>query len=375
MTCSALCCPPAVPACRGAARAEEGREAHKGCSQAQRPRVGQGTWLLILVPSRVAHPLPHCCFLPPVRSPPCFRARHAACLCVCAHLFSPAVARRPQTPTRHACPQIIAKEVVNMRRTVAKLAMNKATFLALSNQMTEQLGAAGLGGSSVSLPARWPCLPGVHAPLLLLPLPPGSHRIDCPGRAPSLSSVLPPRHPAAMTRVAGSLAKSGEVMKLVNNLMKVPQLHKTMVEMSRGGAAAAEAWCYSDFSCCSSCCCTTADAYGAPLPATLLRRGAAAGQALLSLSDFSCCCHTCCCRAAAAAAPLLTCMPTPLPAILAAVPCCRPGCTALPGCGLLDQHTLTGGTCASSTSAGRAMARSAPPAAARPCRDGQGGHH
>lgn len=41
-----------------------------------------------------------------------------------------------------------------------------------------------------------------------------------------------------MTRVAGSLAKSGEVMKLVNNLMKVPQLHKTMVEMSRGGRAA-----------------------------------------------------------------------------------------------------------------------------------------
>lgn len=40
-----------------------------------------------------------------------------------------------------------------------------------------------------------------------------------------------------MTRVAGSLAKSGEVMKLVNNLMKVPQLHKTMVEMSRGGGA------------------------------------------------------------------------------------------------------------------------------------------
>lgn len=40
-----------------------------------------------------------------------------------------------------------------------------------------------------------------------------------------------------MTRVAGSLAKSGEVMKLVNNLMKVPQLHKTMVEMSRGVGA------------------------------------------------------------------------------------------------------------------------------------------
>lgn len=33
-----------------------------------------------------------------------------------------------------------------MRRTVTKLAMNKATFLSLSNQMTEQLGAWGLRG-------------------------------------------------------------------------------------------------------------------------------------------------------------------------------------------------------------------------------------
>jgi hypothetical protein len=37
--------------------------------------------------------------------------------------------------------QILAKEVVNMRRTVTKLAVNKATLLSLSNQMTEQLGA------------------------------------------------------------------------------------------------------------------------------------------------------------------------------------------------------------------------------------------
>lgn len=36
-----------------------------------------------------------------------------------------------------------------MRRTVGKLAMNKATFLSLSNQMTEQLGA--LAGSGLTL--------------------------------------------------------------------------------------------------------------------------------------------------------------------------------------------------------------------------------
>lgn len=39
---------------------------------------------------------------------------------------------------------------------------------------------------------------------------------------------------AAMTRVAGALTKSGEVMKLVNSLMRVPQLSRTMAEMSRG---------------------------------------------------------------------------------------------------------------------------------------------
>ncbi|KAL4426121.1 hypothetical protein ABPG77_002707 [Micractinium sp. CCAP 211/92] len=77
--------------------------------------------------------------------------------------------------------KILAKEVVNMRRTVGKLAMNKATFLSLSNQMTEQL---------------------------------------------------------AMTRVAGALTKSGEVMKLVNSLMRVPQLSRTMAEMSREMAKA-----------------------------------------------------------------------------------------------------------------------------------------
>jgi hypothetical protein len=37
-----------------------------------------------------------------------------------------------------------------------------------------------------------------------------------------------------MTRVAGALTKSGEVMKLVNNLMKVPQLQRTMVDMAKG---------------------------------------------------------------------------------------------------------------------------------------------
>lgn len=39
---------------------------------------------------------------------------------------------------------------------------------------------------------------------------------------------------AAMLRVSGSLQKSGEVMKLVNDSLKLPEMQKTMFEMSKG---------------------------------------------------------------------------------------------------------------------------------------------
>ena len=42
-----------------------------------------------------------------------------------------------------ASAKTLARELVNMRRTVGKLAVNKASFMALSNQMTEQLGERG----------------------------------------------------------------------------------------------------------------------------------------------------------------------------------------------------------------------------------------
>lgn len=41
---------------------------------------------------------------------------------------------------------------------------------------------------------------------------------------------------AAMARVAGSIQKSSEVMALVNNLTKVPELQRIMVSMSKGQA-------------------------------------------------------------------------------------------------------------------------------------------
>ena len=38
----------------------------------------------------------------------------------------------------------------------------------------------------------------------------------------------------AMIRVAGTLGKSTEVMQGVNKLMKIPELQKSMMEMSKG---------------------------------------------------------------------------------------------------------------------------------------------
>lgn len=40
---------------------------------------------------------------------------------------------------------------------------------------------------------------------------------------------------AAMLRVSGTLQKSTDVMKLVNDTLKLPEMQKTMMEMSKGG--------------------------------------------------------------------------------------------------------------------------------------------
>ena len=127
-----------------------------------------------------------------------------------------------------------------MRRTVTKLAMNKATFLSLSNQMTEQLGAWGLRGRGAAYMGgqRRKCGRVAAAQAQTPPGPQAQplRAVHCPSLRPAQPPPPAPPLPcaAAMTRVAGSLAKSGEVLKLVNSLMKVPQLHRTMVEMSRG---------------------------------------------------------------------------------------------------------------------------------------------
>lgn len=40
-----------------------------------------------------------------------------------------------------------------------------------------------------------------------------------------------------MLRVSGTLQKSTDVMKLVNETLKLPEMQRTMFEMSRGGRA------------------------------------------------------------------------------------------------------------------------------------------
>lgn len=39
---------------------------------------------------------------------------------------------------------------------------------------------------------------------------------------------------AAMARVSGTLQKSTDVMKLVNDTLKLPEMQRTMMEMSKG---------------------------------------------------------------------------------------------------------------------------------------------
>jgi charged multivesicular body protein 3 len=73
--------------------------------------------------------------------------------------------------------KVLAKEVVQSRRAVSRLYVNKAQMISIGNALSEQL---------------------------------------------------------AMVRVAGTLQRSGEVMKLVNESLRMPELQRTMMEMSRG---------------------------------------------------------------------------------------------------------------------------------------------
>lgn len=77
--------------------------------------------------------------------------------------------------------KVLAKEIVHSRKAVGRLYVNKAQMISIGNALSEQL---------------------------------------------------------AMVRVSGTLQKSGEVMKLVNDSLKLPELQKTMFEMSKEMARA-----------------------------------------------------------------------------------------------------------------------------------------
>ena len=77
--------------------------------------------------------------------------------------------------------QILAKEVVRLRASVARMAANKANLLAMSNEMTQML---------------------------------------------------------AMTKAAGTIKSSSQLMATMNGLMKVPQMQKNMKDMAKEMARA-----------------------------------------------------------------------------------------------------------------------------------------
>lgn len=77
--------------------------------------------------------------------------------------------------------KVLAKEIIHSRKAVSRLYVNKAQMISIGNALTEQL---------------------------------------------------------AMLRVSGSLQKSGEVMKLVNDTIKLPEMQRTMFEMSKEMAKA-----------------------------------------------------------------------------------------------------------------------------------------
>lgn len=77
--------------------------------------------------------------------------------------------------------KVLAKEVLHSRKAIGRLYVNKAQMMSIGNALTEQL---------------------------------------------------------AMLRVSGTLQKSSDVMKLVNDTIKLPEMQKTMFEMSKEMAKA-----------------------------------------------------------------------------------------------------------------------------------------
>ena len=111
--------------------------------------------------------------------------------------------------------------------------MNKAQMISIGNALSEQLGEGMIRRRHAARQAH-ACPPGFSP--MLRSLPTRRAYAAAQHAAPPCPTI-----PAAMVRVAGTLQRSTEVMKLVNESLKLPQMQRTMMEMSRGGAAALRA--------------------------------------------------------------------------------------------------------------------------------------
>lgn len=94
---------------------------------------------------------------------------------------------------------VLAKEIVNARRTINKIHVSKTQLNSIQMQMKNQLCTSF--SSSIT---------GFRTSILIIVL--------------ELTATL---------RVAGSLQKSTEVMQMMQNLIKVPEVAATMREMSK----------------------------------------------------------------------------------------------------------------------------------------------
>jgi hypothetical protein len=90
--------------------------------------------------------------------------------------------------------------------------------MSVGNSLTEQLGKSSAFSGNIEFYLR--SFPSFSI----------SHEVNFSG---ILIKYVPDVH-VAMIKVAGAMSKSTAVMKELSNLMKVPEIQKNVVEMSKG---------------------------------------------------------------------------------------------------------------------------------------------
>ena len=148
------------------------------------------------------------------------------------HLPSASDAQCSQSVAAHHL-QIIAREVVNSNKAITRLHTQKAHMMEMEMALKHQLGAQ----ASTSLVCFDTCSAINHGHFscrsctvrLTLHSIVAANVLQAHAIEENLNSV----RRAAMVKVAGVLSKSGEVMKSMNQLMKVGAMHEGMQNMAR----------------------------------------------------------------------------------------------------------------------------------------------